>query len=82
MFDKISTKYGKPSHYEKTDKDGYPYVYYANWVIGPESVSLEIKADSNYWIYKNNNNIESKISLLELRLHLYSKKGDGKVLDF
>ncbi len=83
MFDKISTKYGKPSHHERTDKGGYPYVYSANWDKETERISLRLEANifNNHVIIKNTNS-ESTLSMLELNLHLYSKKGEGKVLDF
>lgn len=83
MFDKISAKYGKPSHYERADKRGYPNVYLARWDKESEGIWLRLEADifRNHVIIKNTNT-ESTLSMLELSLHLNSQKGKGKALDF
>jgi len=81
LYQSIAAKYGKPFHAEKTNKEGYPFVYYSIWHIGSEGVSLELKALKDHSIYKNSG-VETSISMLEFNLHFYSKKAEGKVIDF
>ena len=81
LYQNIVVKYGKPFHAEKTNKEGYPFVYYSIWHIGSESVSLELKALKDHWIYKDSG-VETRISMLEFNLHFYSKKAEGKGIDF
>ena len=81
LYQSIAAKYGKPFHAEKTNKEGHPFVYYSIWHIGSESVSLELKALKGHWIYKNSG-VENQISMLEFNLNFYSKKAEGKGIDF
>jgi len=81
LYQSIAAKYGKPFHAEKTNKEGYPFVYYSIWHIGSESVSLELEALKDHWIYKNSG-VENRISMLEFKLNFYSKKAEGKGIDF
>jgi hypothetical protein len=81
FYQNIAAKYGKPFHSEKTNKEGYPFVYYSIWHVGSESVSLELKSLRDHWIYKNSG-VENRISMLEFKLNFYSKKAEGKAIDF
>jgi hypothetical protein len=81
LYQSIAAKYGKPFHAEKTNKEGYPFVYASIWHVGTESVSLELKALKDHWIYKTSG-VETQISMLEFTLHFYSKKAEGKGIDF
>lgn len=81
LYQSIAAKYGKPFHAEKTNREGYPFVYYSIWHIGSESVSLKLKALKNHWIQKNSG-VETRISMLEFNLNFYSKKAEGKGIDF
>lgn len=81
LYQKIAAKYGKPFHAEKSDREGYPYVYYSSWDIGSESVTVFLRAQQKHFIFRNSG-VDSKISMLEFTLDLYSKKGEAKALDF
>jgi hypothetical protein len=81
LYQKITAKYGKPFHAEKTDEKGYPFLYSGIWHIGSESVSLDLGSINDNKIYKDSG-VESEISMLEFKLGMYSDKGEGKALDF
>jgi hypothetical protein len=81
LYQSIAAKYGNPWHAEKTNREGYPFVYASIWHLGSESVSLELKALKDHWIYKTTG-VETRISMLQFTLNFYSKKGEGKGIDF
>lgn len=82
LYQSIVAKYGKPWHAEKTDREGYPFVYASIWRIGSERIDLQLKSLKDHWIYKTGKLVETRISMLEFTLHLSSEKGEGKAIDF
>jgi hypothetical protein len=82
LYQSIVAKYGKPWHAEKTDQEGYPFVYASIWRIGSERVDLQLKSLKDHWIYKKDKLVETRISMLEFTLHLSSEKGERKGIDF
>ena len=82
LYQSIVAKYGKPWHAEKTDREGYPFVYASIWRIGSERVDLQLKSLKDHWIYKRDKLVETRISMLEFTLHLSSEKGERKGIDF
>ena len=81
LYQGIFGKYGKPFHTEKTDRERYPFVYASIWNMGSESVTLQLKALRDHLVYRNSG-IINNISMLEFTLHFYSKRGEGKKIDF
>ncbi len=82
LYQSIVAKYGRPWHAEKTDREGYPFVYASIWRIGSERIDLQLKSLKDHWIYKTGKLVETRISMLEFTLHLSSEKGEGKAIDF
>ena len=81
LYNRITEKYGKPFHKEKTDKEGFPFVYYAIWHIKNESVSISLKAILGHQLWTDAG-LESRISMLGVELSLYSKQSSMKNLGF
>lgn len=81
LYGKVLVKYGKPFHAEKSNREGYPFVYHSIWHIGNESVSITLEQLKGNNVYSDDG-ISSYISMLELTMGLFSKKGAGMDLGF